>query len=114
MPNLPTPSHGQYLTLIKVTGTDRATVLSKIQALHDGYMAEFGDSAMTVMLLELTGGVGEGTSAAESGGWNFVLRYFGPTGSVGWLQSEMEGAAQSVGATITTATFSVSDITGRH
>lgn len=69
--------------------------------------------AFTASHLELQDVVAAGTSGSGSTAWRFAVRYFGPTESVAWLQDRIQNVAASVGAQVTTQTFTARDITGR-
>jgi len=114
---MPDIEHGNYLLLLKVSGTDAKTIDSKAQEIHDQYMKQFGgQGALTIETLKLDAIVSAGTtpSVTEAGAFNFAIRYYGPTNSVASLQKMLQDAATTVGATITTITHTASDITGRY
>ena len=108
-------SHGHYLTLLKVTGSNASAIDRAAQEIHEAFMDQFGEQgAFTAGLFELTRIVKEGTNAEVPTQWGYVLRHFGPVQSVAWLQKRLEDEAKSLKATVTTETYTVRDITGKY
>ena len=108
-------SHGQFVTLLQVTGVDDRRIDEAAQAINKAYMDRYGDrGAMTVEILELARMVASGTNADHPVTWNYVLRYFGPMESVAYLQDQLQAAATHAGGKVVTETFTVREITGRY
>jgi hypothetical protein len=107
--------HGDFALLLKVDGASDRDVNEWGQRIHDEYMDKFGDrNAMTIMHLKFDRLVRAGTNAKPPMEWNFLIRYFGPPDSVGWLQEALARAASGLNATVTTQTMTVTDMTGRY
>ena len=107
-------THGHFMLLLRVTGVNTARVDTLAKEIHDAYMNEYGDvGAITVMLLKLVGVLGQGTNA-QAPEWDYVIRYFGPTASVAWLQERLESVAKGENGAVQTQTYRVTDITGRY
>ena len=107
--------HGDFVLLLRVEGANDRDVDEWGRRIHDEYMERFGDrNAMTIMHLKLDRLVKAGTNALPPLEWGFLIRYFGPPDSVGWLQEALARAAESLKATVTTQTMTVTDITGRY
>ena len=109
-------SHGQFMLLLRVTGVNEAKIDTLAKQIHDDYMEEYGEKgAMTVSLLKCLGVVGSGTNAANAQQWDYVVRYFGPTDSVAWLQKTLESfASKEPNGGVLTQTYRASDLTGRY
>ena len=108
-------SHGHFVLLLRVTGVKEAKIDALAKEIHDAYMKEYGNAgAVTVALLRLLGLVDPGTNATQTLRWEYVVRYFGPTASVAWLQQRLEAVAKEAGGKAETQTYRVTDITGRY
>jgi hypothetical protein len=112
---MPNASHGQFILLLQVTGDSERAIDSNAQEIHDAYMAEFGArGAFTILLLKLGDLVRAGTNVASPTAWNYLVRYFGPTDSVEWLNRRIMTVFERTGTRPVTQTLQVSDITGRY
>ncbi len=110
-----TPSHGQFLLLLRVTGVKEPDIDKLAKRIHDAYMEEYGGAgAITVALLKLGNALKAGTNVTQVVEWNYAVRYFGPTASVAWLQEQLESVAKEANGEVQTQTFTVSDLTGRY
>jgi hypothetical protein len=108
-------SHGQFVTLLQVSGVDDRKIDEAAQAINKAYMDRFRErGAITVTILELARMVASGTNVDQPVAWNYVLRYFGPTESVAFLQDQLQAAAKQAGGEVVTETFAVREITGRY
>jgi hypothetical protein len=107
-------THGEYLLLVRTTA-QHATVESWIKNIHYAYMDEFEHlGAMTMLLCALGRVVPEGTTGGGAQSWNYAVRYFGPTQSVGRLQEDILREARENHVQVETLTMSiVDDLTGR-
>ena len=110
-------SHGHFLLLLRVSGASATRIEQLTQEIHDSYMKEYGQAgAITVALHKLLDLVKQGTNTTgtETMQWEYAVRYFGPTGSVGGLQQRLETAAKDAGAKVQTQTYRVTDLTGKY
>ena len=108
-------SHGHFLLLMRVSNVSAGKIEQLAQSVHDAYMNRYGDAgAITVALHRLLSLVEQGTNASETVQWEYAVRYFGPTASVGWLQERLESVARDAGGQVLTQTFRVTDLTGRY
>lgn len=108
-------SHGHFLLLMRVSDVSAGKMDQLAQSVHNAYMDRYGEAgAITVALHRLLSLVEQGTNASEAVQWEYAVRYFGPTASVGWLQERLESVAKEAGGGVRTQTFSVTDLTGKY
>jgi len=108
-------SHGHFLLLMRVSGVSAGKIDELAKAIHDAYMAAYGQvGAITVALHKLLSVVDQGTNVKATAQWQYAIRYFGPTASVGKLQEMLESAAKDAGGEVQTQTYKVTDLTGKY
>lgn len=115
MTSTPVSTHGHYLLLLSVAGVSQEQFDATAAEVNAAYMEQFGAAgALTAGVLRLGSLVEGGSNAQNAIPWTMVIRYFGPTGSVSWLQNELQGRAEGLKATLQTLTYEVNDVTGRY